>query len=519
MAIIDLPTTRAFQGAMFSLGLDVSESTYTGALTGNRTRSSNLADRLRATLTLPPTRDRIAAGQREALLMGLRSAGDWLRMGMPHRPVPAGSLRGSPTVSANALAGARLFALADARAGSNLLRRALFQDFVMTTGWTPNVGTVTPTSAVGVDGTMRAWTLTRTSAGDWYAGRVYTTSSHALRGFTFGVWLKQGTYTGNVVLRVQDDAALQVGARTVTPTASWVYYTVTGAFGGSPASNVRLFIDPVDPGTDGETLLVDFTGLEMGDNIQVNAALWVDEWGDFQGGVSAGKLIENTANSTHFWSAPYTVAANTAHCFSVYLKADTRTHAVVYFGDGDGPFTRVGVLANLTAGTITAADVGTPLQVTARSITSVGNGWHRVSVGGIFDSSSTNGFVQVRLHNGSTSTYTGDGLSGLQFDGPQFEIGGVPTAYSRFATVAAGDFLGAGSNLLGVSLAGATANVAGAMIVPLTMPLPRALTAGAAVAWAAPTGVWELDDDGLQLDYSAPVVQGGVAIPLRQVVL
>jgi hypothetical protein len=38
------------------------------------------------------------------------------------------------------------------------------------------------------------------------------------------------------------------------------------------------------------------------------------------------------------------------------------------------------------------------------------------------------------------------------------------------------------------------------------------------VQWNAPTGLWELDDDGLQLDYSAPVVQGGFAIPLRQVI-
>lgn len=33
MAIIDWPTDRAFQGAQFSLGLDVSESTSTGFLT------------------------------------------------------------------------------------------------------------------------------------------------------------------------------------------------------------------------------------------------------------------------------------------------------------------------------------------------------------------------------------------------------------------------------------------------------------------------------------------------------
>ena len=45
------------------------------------------------------------------------------------------------------------------------------------------------------------------------------------------------------------------------------------------------------------------------------------------------------------------------------------------------------------------------------------------------------------------------------------------------------------------------------------------MTAGAVVDVSTPRGVWELDDEGLQLDYSARVVQAGIAIPLRQVVV
>ena len=57
------------------------------------------------------------------------------------------------------------------------------------------------------------------------------------------------------------------------------------------------------------------------------------------------------------------------------------------------------------------------------------------------------------------------------------------------------------------------------MSVPLVLPTQKAITAGAAVAYSSPTGVWQIDTDGLEIDYSAPVIQGGIAIPLLQVIL
>ncbi|MEY2653780.1 MAG: hypothetical protein RLZZ524_808 [Pseudomonadota bacterium] len=85
-------------------------------------------------------------------------------------------------------------------------------------------------------------------------------------------------------------------------------------------------------------------------------------------------------------------------------------------------------------------------------------------------------------------------------------------------TLIGGDILSVGANtLLMVAYAGATAS-GGAASVPLVSPLPVALSDNAPVAWSTPKGIWELDEDGLQLDYSAPVVQAGVAIRLRQVI-
>lgn len=95
----------------------------------------------------------------------------------------------------------------------------------------------------------------------------------------------------------------------------------------------------------------------------------------------------------------------------------------------------------------------------------------------------------------------------------------LPITTTAGATLLAGDWIGVGGNLLQCAYAGAVANGAGAMSVPLVLPTQRAITAGAAVSYVAPTGVWEMDDAGLQLDYSPASVQGGIAIPLQQVIL
>lgn len=95
----------------------------------------------------------------------------------------------------------------------------------------------------------------------------------------------------------------------------------------------------------------------------------------------------------------------------------------------------------------------------------------------------------------------------------------LPLTASAGATLLAGDWFSLAGNLLQCGPGGAVANGAGAMTVPLTLPLQRAATSGAPIDHAAPTGLWELDDTGLQLDYSAPVIQGGVALALLQVVL
>lgn len=95
----------------------------------------------------------------------------------------------------------------------------------------------------------------------------------------------------------------------------------------------------------------------------------------------------------------------------------------------------------------------------------------------------------------------------------------LPISTTAGATLLPGDIIGVGGNILIVGYAGATANGSGLMLCPLALPLQRSAAAGAAVAYTAVQGVWEVDADGIELSYSAPNIQAGVAVPLLQVIL
>lgn len=374
MAIIDLPQTRGFYAAQFTLGLDVSESTFTGALTGNRQRRSNLADRLRGTLLLPPTTSREAAGQREALLMGLRSGGDWLRMGMPHRPAPLGTVRGAPTVAATVQAGARSFTVQDA-ATKNLVLGGSFE---------------TDTNADGLaDG-----------------------------------WLPVASV----------DAA-----RTHTVSLQSSYAVAHGT---------------------------------LAQEVQINTA--------------------TTADDSQLRTPRRPLAPSTLHQFSASIFCNTaaKAFAAVY------QYTSAGV------------QIGGPALVTA----TVGAGAAAV-VGGSFTSAANAALfdVYIRGVNGAGQFF--------RVDAVQLVAGAAVGAYPQPATLLAGDFISVGGNLLQVAYGGAQFTDAGTGTVPLVLPLQRQVVAGAVLNVLAPTGVWELDDEGLQLDYGARNVQAGLAVPLRQVVV
>ena len=90
----------------------------------------------------------------------------------------------------------------------------------------------------------KADSLNRTATGNHFKTYTYTTTGHASKAYTFSVWMRLGTLTGSIALRIRDGAGTEVAVVGHTVTGLWARYTATGTFGASPAANIVVFIDP-----------------------------------------------------------------------------------------------------------------------------------------------------------------------------------------------------------------------------------------------------------------------------------
>lgn len=381
MAVIDLPVTPGFEGARFDFGLDVSESGFQGFYTGNRQRQSTLADRLFGVLSLPPTNDVELQAQREALIFGLRSAGDTLRMLTPHRKSSLGTISGTVTAGANAAAGARSLSLVGALSRPNLLQNSSFEIDTNADGLANNWISF----STGATGTV-SHNLT-TDAVVTHGSKRQRTEATAL-----------GTGTGDVIGIAQEGVPVTAG----------LTYTLSGYLSWSALSNATYLV--------------------------------LINWND-----GGGALISQSLT---------------------------------------------------TGGSLPGTLLPARFQCTGTAPT---------------------GAVQVNVLFLVQARQGGVGSAVLDVDAAQFEQAAAATDYAGYATLLPGSIIGTGGNLLHVGFAGATANDSGAMTVPLSLPLPKAVTSGAAVS-LAPTGQWEWDGDAPEFTYTPGRVQGPITIPLRQVI-
>jgi hypothetical protein len=143
-----------------------------------------------------------------------------------------------------------------------------------------------------------------------------------------------------------------------------------------------------------------------------------------------------------------------------------------------------------------------------------GSSWSRRSVSGVAPvaAAAARPYVWMEARTG------GPASSALEIDNVQFQLGAVAAAFSGNPTLAGGDLLAVGGNLLTTAYAGSTLSDAGAGSVPLALPLLRPLTIGQSITLINPVGTWQIDTtDGIAFDFAANVLQMGVNIPFRQV--
>jgi hypothetical protein len=154
-------------------------------------------------------------------------------------------------------------------------------------------------------------------------------------------------------------------------------------------------------------------------------------------GTLAYKLVEDTsATTTHFLQRTSIGTFNTGDiaCVSVLARAGERTQ--IRLGtSASGGFASTSIVADLSAMT-TATFSGSPF---ASGITPLSAGWYRVWCA-VQATSSGAATAQCILANGGTSSYTGDGASGLYIDAAQIESATTfapgPTSYIACPTTA-----------------------------------------------------------------------------------
>jgi hypothetical protein len=352
-----------------------------------------------------------------------------------------------------------------AKAEENLLLRS--QDYSAT--WT--VTSLTPvTSKTAPDGTSTATEFTASAA-----NAVLTQGYTAVAGsYTFSVFLRRVTGSGDIQIAADNGTWT-----TKVITGTWARYDVTQTVAaGSKTAGVRVVTDTdaievwgaqleqrstvtaytpttTQPITnyipvletalsgvarfDHNPTTFESLGLlieQQSTNLvtyseQFDDASWTKEDSVItantiiapDGTLTGDKLVANTVNTAHTARKNPTLADNTSYTWSFYAKA--------------GEYSWVSILTVNKANTsgisfvdLTTGATGTVAAAHTISVTSVGNGWYRVSC--VFGSGSGATTPNVRIETATannTRQFAGNGFSGIYIWGAQLEAVAFPTSY------------------------------------------------------------------------------------------
>lgn len=174
---------------------------------------------------------------------------------------------------------------------------------------------------------------------------------------------------------------------------------------------------------------------------------------------TADALIEDTtATNNHYAAAIVSVETDVPYSMSVYIKAMAGRNVRLslpstFFGGVSTGATfdaSTGAVISVSSGTVAATE-------------SVGGGWYRVSVSKVATATGSI-TVSILLSNGSSTTYTGDGTSGVYLWGAQFDANDPPAAYQPIHSTYGPFINGAGQTGPTVVIDGASPNETGYLL-------------------------------------------------------